>query len=172
MKNSEYIKADMNFLAKMHFFVEIILFSIFYLQGVESRPNIVDFEDVARDYVENIAREYNRKVSWWDLYGKHQHLAERPQYKRYKIDVSTDIVKYGVSTRTIDRPGYVYSQWFHNSQSDQAIQGQMSKKVERSTSFTWSLKEGLKIGVEIGASVGVPGEFGASVSVGVELSLE
>lgn len=136
------------------------------------RAYVADFEQVAREYAERVARDNGRRLAWFDIHGKHEHLAERPQYDKFKVDVHVDSVHYGTVSKTVDRPGYVYTQWFHNDQQSEPVKGVLEKTVQRQTSFTWSVQEGITVGAEVTMEAGVPGEFSVGVSVNAEISLQ
>ncbi|XP_013788658.1 uncharacterized protein LOC106472552 [Limulus polyphemus] len=132
---------------------------------------MVDFDRWAQEYVNQQANQNNRKVSWWDLYGNHQHLKERPEYHRYKIEVTTGPVLYKPVSRQLDRPQSVYTKWYHNDQANQDITTVISKEIQRQSSFTWSLQQGLKIATKVEAKAGIPEVIDVSTSISTELDL-
>lgn len=141
-------------------------------EDLPDRSFITDFEQVVRDYVQRVGKEYNRTVEWWDIHGRHSYIAERPKYNKYKLAITSDNLIYGPASQTLDRPGYDYSQWFHNSSSDQTTKQRFTKQIERPCKFTWTVTKGLRIGTSVNVFAGVPGEFGASFSLNLKFNLE
>lgn len=138
-----------------------------YSDGVE----IADFDAVAADYVRRKSQEYGRSVSWWDLYGKHSHLQERPEYHKYKMKAWSDDVQYGQVTKTIEKPGYVYSQWFHNAQSVPLVT-EFHRQVELRSTYTWSVSSSVKMNTEIKATAGIPDYLGVNAFFNSSVDLQ
>uniref|UniRef100_T1IT04 Cytotoxin n=1 Tax=Strigamia maritima TaxID=126957 RepID=T1IT04_STRMM len=147
-------------------------FAIFLLTtSIYAAVQLDDFDEVARQYAENKAREYGRTLKWYDIYGKQKHLMERPQYHRYKITAWSDNVKYGVVEKTVEKPGYVYTQWFHNSQSVPIVT-EFSREVQLKNSYSWSVSNSVKMYTEIKASAGIPGVLGVNTFFNSSIDLQ
>jgi len=86
------------------------------------------------------------------------------------IEARVENVKYDTKITKLDRPGYTYTQWFHNGGS-LPIKNRFFKTKTVSSSFEWSITESLKIGVELSVAVGVPGVVDGNVKVNTELNL-
>ncbi|XP_013788656.1 uncharacterized protein LOC106472550 [Limulus polyphemus] len=132
---------------------------------------MADFDKWAKEYVNQQAREKNRKVSWWDLYGNHQHLKERPEYHRYKIEVRAGDVQYSTVTRQVDRPQSVYTKWYHNDQAKQVITTQITKEIQHQSTFHWSIQQGINIKASVTTKGGIPKLYDKDTTNTTEIDL-
>merc|ERR1711872_128047 len=131
---------------------------------------MVNFDDHYKAWTKRKAGELRRSLSWTDAYGKHKHLAERPEYSKYKIDVEYGNIQYQTATRDVAKPGFTFEEWIHNGGST-ATTGKFAKTKSVTASFTWSITEGLTIGTENTFKAGIPGVVGGDLKFKTELSL-
>merc|ERR1712002_1220347 len=131
---------------------------------------MVNFDDHYKAWAKRKASEIRRSLSWTDAYGKHKHLAEGPQYSKYKIDVEYGNIQYQTATRNVAKPGFTFEEWIHNGGST-ATTGKFAKTKLVTASFTWSITEGLTIGTENTFKAGIPGVVGGDLKFKTELSL-
>uniref|UniRef100_T1IT03 Cytotoxin n=1 Tax=Strigamia maritima TaxID=126957 RepID=T1IT03_STRMM len=157
----------------IHVFIcSIVVCATIISSVVSSEVDLDNFDDVAKQYAEKKAKEYERTLVWYDIYGTHQHLAERDEYKKYKIGVWSDDVEYGKIDKTIEKPGHIYTQWYHNAQSV-PITAEFSREVELKSSYSWSKSSNFKMGVQVDVSVAVPQIFlGVNVKINTSLELQ
>merc|ERR1711962_1521298 len=132
----------------------------------KSGPIYLDF--CAKLRARKVAADCGTKVKWYDLYAKHPHLRE--EYPARKIEVRADDIHYSTVTRKVDRPGYVYVQWFKNGGS-LPIKGilHMSKAV--TSTFSWEVSESLKVGAEVNIDAGIPAVIEGNIQINTELNL-
>merc|ERR1711872_484243 len=142
--------------------------SSLFFPGCEGK--IADFDAHYKSWAKQKARSLRRSLEWTDAYGKNRHLAERPEYSRYKIDVDYRNVVYGSAVKDVAKPGFTFEEWYHNGGSAPLI-GRFSKTKSTSSSFTWSVTEGLKIGTENTFKAGIPGVVGGDLKFKTELEL-
>lgn len=131
---------------------------------------IVSFDDHYEAWAAQKARSVRRSLSWTDAYGKHRHLAERPEYSKYKIDVEYSNIQYASAVKDVARPGFTFEEWFHNGGSAQSLV-KFAKTKTMAASFTWSITEGLTIGTESTFKAGIPGVVGGDLKFKTELAL-
>jgi len=133
-----------------------------------SNGEVIDLDNCASQFASERARVCGTTVRWFDLHGKQPHLREK--YPGMKITVRTDNIRYGTTSRKLDRPGYVYTQWFHNGGST-TITGLVHKSKSVTSTFTWSVKESLKVGASVKIDAGVPTIVEGHIDVSTELNL-
>jgi len=146
----------------------LLLSSFLYFSQCDGK--IVDFDAHYKAWANRKAREVGRHLEWADAYGKQRHLAERPQYSKYKIDVEYDNIQYEHASKNVAKPGFTFEEWIHNGGSSPTT-GKFSKTKSIASSFTWSVTEGLKIGTENTFKAGVPGVVGGDIKLTTELAL-
>jgi len=146
----------------------LMLTSVFLVSLSLAGGHEVELDHIAGDYARKFARDCGCDLRWYDLHAKQPHLRE--QYPDMKIDVRAENIRYGTTTRKIDRPGYVYSQWFHNGGS-LPITGLVHKEKSVTSTFTWSVSESLTVGVEVEISAGVPEVINGNIKIETSLNL-
>lgn len=152
------------------FFSLTLLALVSALAAPGCNGKIADFDAHYKEWAEQKASSLRRSLSWTDAYGKHEHLAKRPEYSKYKINVEYKNVVYGTTQKDVARPGFTFEEWYHNGGSEPLI-GRFTKTKSTSSSFTWSVTEGLKIGTENTFKAGIPGVVGGDLKFKTELSL-
>jgi len=128
----------------------------------------VDLSNLAGQRARAMASECGVPLRWFDIYGKQPHLQE--QYPDKKIDVRADDIRYGTASRKLDRPGYVYTQWFTNGGS-LPIKGFIHKTKAATSTFSWSVTESLKLSAEVEISAGIPEVISGDVKITTGLNL-
>jgi len=131
---------------------------------------VVDFDARYKSWAAQKARSIRRNLSWTDAYGKNSHLASRPQYSKYKIDVEYKNIMYQSAVRDVAKPGFTFEEWYHNGGTTQ-LTGKFSKTKSMASTFTWSITEGLKVATENTFKAGIPGVVGGDLKFKTELSL-
>jgi len=131
---------------------------------------IVDFDKHYKAWAQKKAQSVGRSLSWTDAYGKQKHLAERPEYSKYKVEVEYENVRYQNAVKDVARPGFTFEEWYHNGGSA-PLTGRFSKTKSVTAAFTWSVTEGLKIGTENTFKAGLPGVVGGDLKFKTELEL-
>ena len=63
------------------FSLPLLAFGLLLLSASGCNGKIVDFDAHYKAWAKRKASEVRRSLSWTDAYGKHSHLAERPQYR-------------------------------------------------------------------------------------------
>jgi len=143
--------------------------SSLFFPGCEGK--IADFDAHYKSWAKQKARSLRRHLEWTDAYGKQRHLAERPQYSKYKIDVEYKNIQYEPVVKNVAKPGFTFEEWYHNGGSH-PLTGKFSKTKAVTASFTWSITEGLKIGTENSFKAGIPGVVGGDLKFKTELELK
>jgi len=133
-----------------------------------SKGEEIDLNKCASQLAKNFASECGTTVRWFDLHGKQPHLRE--QYPDKKITTRAEDVRYDTVSRKLDRPGYVFTQWFSNGGS-LPITGLIHKEKSVTSTFTWSVKESLKVGASVEIDMGVPEIVEGHVELSTELNL-
>jgi len=146
----------------------LALLSAFSAPGCNGK--IADFDAHYKAWAKQKARSIGRSLEWTDAYGKQRHLAERPEYSRYKIDVDYRNVVYGSVVKDVAKPGFTFEEWYHNGGSV-PLEGRFSKTKQTTSSFTWSVTEGLKVGTTNKFKAGIPGVVGGDLKFKTELEL-
>lgn len=138
--------------------------------GVEATPfhSGVDLDHCAELRARKYASDCGNKLKWWDLYGRQPHLKQ--QYPDKKISVRAENIKYGTISRKVDKPGYTYTQWFHNGGS-LPIKGILHKTKSVTSEFKWSITESLKLGAEVSIDAGIPEVIEGNIKISTELNL-
>jgi len=152
------------------FSLPLLAFGVLLLSVSGCNGKIVDFDAHYKAWASRKAKEVRRSLSWTDAYGKNKHLAERPQYSKYKIDVEYENVQYQSAIRNVAKPGFTFEEWYHNG-GTMPLTGRFAKTKAVTASFTWSITEGLKIGTENTFKAGIPGVVGGDLKFKTELSL-
>jgi len=128
----------------------------------------IDLDFCAQLRARREAADCGTKVKWYDMYAKQPHLRE--QYPDKKIEVRADDIHYSTVTRKVDRPGYVYTQWFKNGGS-LAIKGLVHKTKSVTSTFSWEVSESLKVGAEVNIDAGIPTVIEGNIKINTELNL-
>jgi len=146
----------------------LFLSSVFLVGLFVANAEEVDLAELAERYATDYAKDCGTSVRWFDLYGKQAHLKE--QYPDEHITVRAENIRYGTTTRKVDKPGYVYKQNFHNGGS-LPIKGIVHKTKSVTSTFAWSVTESLKVGAEVSIDVGVPEVVSGNLKLTTELNL-
>jgi len=146
----------------------LLLLSLLSAVAWMANGEAVDLSSVAGQRARAMASNCGVALKWYDLYGKQPHLQER--YPDKKIDVRAEDIQYGTVSRKLDRPGYVYTQWFTNGGS-LPIKGFIHKTKSATSTFTWSVTESLKLSAEVEISAGVPEVISGDVKITTGLNL-
>jgi len=150
----------------------ILLFSLLFIGGASiSNAKIVDFDTHFKSWCVKQAKALQRNLKWCDAYGRHRHLVSNPEYHQYQIKTEYKNMQYYPAVRDIAKPGFTFEEWYHNGGSVPLI-GRFSKTKSLTSSFSWSITEGLKIGTENSFKVGVPGIVGGDIKFKAELELK
>ncbi|CAN8026632.1 unnamed protein product, partial [Ixodes persulcatus] len=112
-----------------------------------------DFDETVRQFVENIAKQNEAEVSWWDMHGKHVHLREYAhKYERFKVTATAGSVAYGSTTSEEKKPKVAYTQVVKNGQPSQSQKITVSKTVVHLKTATWTTETAFRSSFSLKAS--------------------
>ena len=129
--------------------------------------SVSDFQAVATAWGNAFSKAHGTSCRWVKLHAEGWGME---QYQQYKIDAKYENTRYGTQ-QPLDAPGFVYTQEFHND-TDLEQSSTFQREESTTATFSWSLKEGLKVGIKVSGSVGLPLVAEGKVEASTELSFE
>lgn len=112
--------------------------SVFLLDATAAKP-WGDFEAIVKTWAKNYGAKIGREVLWADPFCHQRHMHDNPKYWQYQAEAEVvGQIKYHPAAKSVDRPGWTFHQWFHNSMS-KPLKTMFRKVKEQEDSFTWSV---------------------------------
>ena len=128
---------------------------------------VSDLQSLANQWGNAFSKSHGTTCKWVDLHAKDRQMSP---YQQYKIEAQVTNVRYESSGTAIDMPGIVVSDTTTNDSSVQ--QESVFKRTESLTSsFTWTMKEAIKVGLNLSAQVEIPPVV-AKANLNAEISFE
>ena len=129
---------------------------------------VSDLQDLANEWGKAFSKHYGTTCKWVDLHAKR---SEMEKYKKYKISAKSENARYEGQGDSLELPGIVTTDSVNN---DSSVQQSVTFKYSKTTtsSFTWTLKEGIKVGIKVEFAVGVPPVASAKTTLSTEMSFE
>jgi hypothetical protein len=123
--------------------------------------NINDFQKIAEQYANKIAKERGTKVRWVCLDGSQKHIREQYPDRKLSYDVKDPVFHWGKPSPKQDT---MFRQTLTNNGSERP-KTTIKRSEKKSDTFSWSITEGIKVGQSVTAKAGVNIE---AISAGVE----
>lgn len=103
-----------------------------------------DFKEIANEYARIMGEGLKQKVHWVDCYGEHNHIKENQEYLDLmaQAEIVGDVT-YAEFGRTRNKPGWLFSNWYHNSLST-VLTAKFHETKEVEDVFSWSVEANLK----------------------------
>ena len=128
---------------------------------------VSDLQALAQQWGDKFSQHYGTTCKWVDLHAKKSEMAK---FQFFKISARTNSGLFEGSGTATDIPGVTFEDSFTNESSEE--QKMTFKRSTTITStFTWTVKEGLDIGVPLSAAVGLPGVAFSTVSLNPSISV-
>ena len=129
---------------------------------------VSDLQTLADEWGRAFSEHFGTTCLWVDLHAKRREMA---QYQKYKISTKAENARYEGKGTLISVPGIVTTDTETNDSSVQ--QSEVFKYSKETTStFTWTLKEGINVGVTVKFEAGVPPIASGSTTLSVNMSFE
>lgn len=124
---------------------------------------IASLQGIVQSFAEGIAKRFKTSVKWVDLYAEHEDMKNN---QRYRLEITVNNAQYGTVSQSTLKPSFIYQQASSND-SPLPSTMQVSKTETTTSTFTWSLEEGLTLGAkqQAEAKADLPLLAGAEVQI-------
>ena len=129
--------------------------------------HISDLEALLRQWANTYATKAGTTINWIDLHGRHSAMSN---YQKFKIKTEIVNIRYQGDASSSEMPGQIVEDTtLNNTSNPQKAIFKQSK--ETTSTFTWTLKETVKIGNDMKFFVSIPPTASTTIN-STELSTE